>query len=142
MEKIFGIDLGTTNSEIAYLDKGKPVVVELAEGKKFIPSVVGLDRKGNIITGFEARNQYAAFPEDTVISIKRMMGSGGTVSMGAKEYTPAEISSFILKTLKEKAEKSTGFTRFRAYKENSLYRGRCSKLAARYHGRNSESPAA
>ena len=109
MEKIFGIDLGTTNSEIAYLEKGKPVVVELEEGKYFIPSVVGLDRKGNIITGFEARNQYAAFPEDTVVSIKRMMGSGGTVSMGAKEYTPAEVSSFILKSLKEKAEKSTGF---------------------------------
>ena len=109
MEKIFGIDLGTTNSEIAYLDKGKPVVVELAEGKKYLPSVVGVDRKGTIITGFTARNQYAAFPEDTVMSIKRKMGSGKNVVMGGKTYTPAEISSYILKTLKETAERETGF---------------------------------
>ncbi len=109
MEKIFGIDLGTTNSEIAYLDKGKPVVVELAQGKKYLPSVVGIDRKGNIITGFTARNQYAAFPEDTVMSIKRKMGSGEKVVMGGKTYTSAEISSYILNTLKETAEKETGF---------------------------------
>jgi len=109
MEKIFGIDLGTTNSEIAYLDKGKPVVIELANGKKHIPSVVGVDRKGNIVTGFTARNQYSAFPEDTVVSIKRKMGSGEHVEMGGRKYSPAEISSHILKTLKETAEKKTGF---------------------------------
>lgn len=109
MEKIFGIDLGTTNSEIAYLDKGKPVVVELAQGKKYLPSVVGIDQKGNVVTGFTARNQYAAFPEDTVMSIKRKMGSSEKVVMGGKKYTPAEISSYILKTLKETAERETGF---------------------------------
>ncbi|MCF6336033.1 MAG: Hsp70 family protein, partial [Spirochaetales bacterium] len=109
MEKIFGIDLGTTNSEIAYLEKGKPVVVELADGKNYLPSVVGIDRKGNIVTGFAARNQYAAFPEDTVMSIKRKMGSGKKVVMGGQTYTPAEISSYILKTLKETAERETGF---------------------------------
>lgn len=109
MEKIFGIDLGTTNSEIAYLDKGKPVVVEITEGRKYLPSVVGLDRQGNIITGNAARNQYAAFPEDTVVSIKRKMGSGKKVVMGDISYTPAEISSHILKTLKETAERETGF---------------------------------
>ncbi len=109
MKKIFGIDLGTTNSEIAYFNKGKPVVVELAQGKKYLPSVVGVDLKGNIVTGFAARNQYAAFPEDTVMSIKRKMGSGEKVVMGGKTYTPAEISSYILNTLKETAERETGF---------------------------------
>ena len=108
MEKIFGIDLGTTNSEIACLYEGKPVVIEITEGKKYLPSAVGLDRRGNIITGFTARNQNAAFPEDTVLSIKRKMGSGESVKLGDKEYTPAEISSYILKTLKDAAEKSTG----------------------------------
>ncbi|MEA1911447.1 MAG: Hsp70 family protein [Spirochaetota bacterium] len=108
MEKIFGIDLGTTNSEIAYLDRGKPVIIEIADGKKYLPSVVGLDRQGNIITGFTARNQYAAFPEDTVMSIKRKMGSSEKVVIGGRTYTPAEISSYILKTLKESAERETG----------------------------------
>ncbi|MBA7688229.1 Chaperone protein DnaK [subsurface metagenome] len=108
MQKIFGIDLGTTNSEIAYLKNGKPEIVAVADGKNYLPSVVGLDPSGNIITGFAARNQYAAFPENTVISIKRKMGSEERVSMGAKEYSPAKISSYILKTLKEAAERETG----------------------------------
>ncbi len=108
MDKIFGIDLGTTNSEIAYLQNGKPVVVTLENGLRYLPSVVGVDQAGKIITGFPARNQYAAFPENTVVSIKRMMGSGTSVSMAGKSYTPAEISSFILATLKEAAERETG----------------------------------
>ena len=95
MEKIFGIDLGTTNSEIAYMKDGKPVVIPIENGKKYLPSVVGVDRVGNIITGFTARNQYAVYPENTVVSIKRKMGSGKKVPMGNKLYTPAEISSFI-----------------------------------------------
>lgn len=108
MQKIFGIDLGTTNSEIAYLKNGKPEIAAVADGKNYLPSAVGLDPSGNIITGFAARNQYAAFPENTVISIKRKMGSGERVSMGGKEYTPAQISSYILKALKEAAERETG----------------------------------
>jgi len=69
---------------------------------------VGLDSSANIITGFAARNQYAIYPEHTVMSIKRKMGSGKTVKMGGKSYTPAQISSEILKTLKQAAEKETG----------------------------------
>ncbi|GAG82121.1 unnamed protein product, partial [marine sediment metagenome] len=108
MDKIFGIDLGTTLSEISYLKNGKPVVVTLENGRKYLPSVVGIDPSGKIITGFSARNQYAAFPENTVVSVKRKMGSGQTFTMGAKSYTPAEISAEILKTLKSFAEKEAG----------------------------------
>jgi len=108
MDKIFGIDLGTTNSEIAYLKDGKPEVITVENGEKYIPSVVGIDPSGRIITGFAARNQYAAFPENTVVSIKRKMGSGQKVSMAGKMYTPARISSEIIKTLRMAAEKETG----------------------------------
>lgn len=105
MDTIFGIDLGTTFSEISYLKNGKPVVVTLENGRKYLPSVVGIDPSGKIITGFSAHNQYVAFPENTVVSVKRKMGSGQTLTMGAKSYTPAEISAEILKTLKSFAEK-------------------------------------
>ncbi len=108
MDKIFGIDLGTTLSEISYLKNGKPVVVTLENGRKYLPSVVGIDPSGKIITGFRAKNQYTAFPENTVVSVKRKMGSGQTLTMGGKSYTPAEISAEILKTLKSFAEKEAG----------------------------------
>jgi molecular chaperone DnaK len=109
-ERIFGIDLGTTNSEIAYFEGGRPVVVPLQDGELFLPSVVGVDRAGNVITGFAARNQYAAFPEDTIVSIKRKMGSGESVTMAGRTYTPAEVSSHILLALKAAAERETGQT--------------------------------
>jgi len=108
MEKIFGIDLGTTNSEIAWIKNGKPEIITVDNKKKYLPSVVGMDLSGKIITGFPARNQYAAFPENTVVSIKRKMGSREKITMGGKEFTPAQISSEILKTLKKAAEKETG----------------------------------
>ena len=108
MEKIFGIDLGTTNSEIACLIDGRPQVLVVADGSRYLPSVVGVDSSGRILTGFAARNQYAAYPENTVISIKRRMGSGQPVSMGGRSYTPAEISSHILTALKQAAEMETG----------------------------------
>jgi molecular chaperone DnaK len=108
MDTIFGIDLGTTNSEIAYMKNGKPVVIEIENGKKYLPSVVGIDQKGNIITGFTARNQYIAFPENTVKSIKRKMGSSEIIHMGKTSYSPSQISAEILKTLKTAAWKETG----------------------------------
>ena len=108
MRRVFGIDLGTTNSEIAYIKDGKPKIVTVADGKKYLPSVVGTEPDGKIITGFAARNQYSAFPENTIVSIKRKMGSGEKVSMAGREYTPAEISSCVLKSLKEAAERETG----------------------------------
>ncbi len=108
MDKIFGIDLGTTNSEIACLKDGKPEVITVVNEKKYLPSAVGVDMSGNIITGFTARNQYAAYPENTVLSIKRKMGSGQKVSMAGNTYTPARISAEIIKALKKAAERETG----------------------------------
>ena len=104
-EVIVGIDLGTTNSEVALIKGGQPEIVRENEDAIF-PSCVGLDEEGEIIVGREARNQYAVAPERTVLSIKRLMGSESRVRMGEEEYTPQEISAFILKALKERAERT------------------------------------
>ena len=106
-DTIIGIDLGTTNSEVAILSGGRPEVVR-EDGDAILPSCVGLDEAGNVIVGRRARNQSAAAPERTVLSIKRLMGSGERVSMGKEEYTPQEISAFILKALKERAARALG----------------------------------
>ena len=105
MEPVVGIDLGTTNSEVAVVEDGRPRILE-AEGGGVMPSCVGLDAGGQIIVGAAARNQYAVAPERTVVSIKRLMGSGERVPMGEETYAPQEISAFILKALKERAEKA------------------------------------
>ena len=106
-DTIIGIDLGTTNSEVAILSGGRPEVVR-EDGDAIVPSCVGLDEAGNVIVGRRARNQSAVAPERTVLSIKRLMGSGEQVSMGAQTYTPQEISAFILKALKERAARALG----------------------------------
>ena len=106
-DTIIGIDLGTTNSEVAILSGGRPEVVR-EDGDAILPSCVGLDEAGNVIVGRRARNQSAVAPERTVLSIKRLMGSGEQVSMGAQTYTPQEISAFILKALKERAARALG----------------------------------
>ena len=106
-ETIIGIDLGTTNSEVAIISAGKPEVVREG-GDAIVPSCVGVDEAGNVIVGHQARNQSAVAPERTVLSIKRRIGSGDRVSMGAQEYTPQEISAFILKALKERAARALG----------------------------------
>ena len=110
MEKIFGIDLGTTNSEISYLNDGNPEIIEVTDGKKYLPSVVGTNSEGEIVTGFAARNLYAAYPENVVVSIKRKMGSGEKVTMAGKEFSPAQVSSHILRALKIAAERATGMS--------------------------------
>ena len=106
-DTIIGIDLGTTNSEVAILSGGKPEVVR-EDGDAILPSCVGLDEAGNVIVGGRARNQAAVAPERTVLSIKRLMGSGERVPMGTEEYTPQEISAFILKALRERAARALG----------------------------------
>jgi len=106
-ETIIGIDLGTTNSEVAILDGGKPTIVRDA-GEAILPSCVGLDDNGAVIVGRQARNQAAAAPERTVLSIKRLMGSGTSVRMGTDAYSPQEISAFILKALKARADRALG----------------------------------
>ena len=106
-EAIIGIDLGTTNSEVAIIDGGRPVIVRDGDDA-ILPSCVGLDDAGTVIVGREARNQAAAAPERTVLSIKRLMGSGTSVRMGTDAYSPQEISAFILKALKARADRALG----------------------------------
>ncbi len=109
MELIIGIDLGTTNSEVAIVRNGQPVVLPDDDGDPILPSVVGLDPSGRLLVGKPARNQAALAPERTVRSIKRKMGQETTVSLGGDQaYSPQEISAIILRTLKERAERALG----------------------------------
>ncbi|MGH8500452.1 MAG: Hsp70 family protein, partial [Methylococcales bacterium] len=103
-EIIIGIDLGTTNSEVAVIENGRPVAIANERGDKILPSFVGVGPQGEMLVGEGARNQYMIFPERTVKSIKRKMGSGQSVEMAGESYTPQEISAMILKRLKEIAE--------------------------------------
>jgi molecular chaperone DnaK len=102
-DDIIGIDLGTTNSEVAALVHGQ-VQVLASDGEQMMPSVVGLSPDGRLLIGTPARNQYVLYPERTVRSIKRLMGSDQRVALGEQMYTPPEISAMILRALKARAE--------------------------------------
>lgn len=106
-DPVIGIDLGTTNSEVAVLKAGKISIVEV-EGSQLLPSFVGLNREKGLIVGIEARNQYVVYPEQTIRSIKRKMGSDEKVLLGEDEYLPQEISAMIIKKLKLAAEEFLG----------------------------------
>lgn len=106
-EIIIGIDLGTTNSEVAIVEQGKVRVIADG-GKKILPSFVGIDDNGGILVGETARNQYLVYPERTIKSIKRMMGQSIRVDLANQSYTPQEISAIILKRLKAIAEQHLG----------------------------------
>ena len=134
MGKIIGIDLGTTNSVVAVMSGGEPVVIPTAEGERLCPSVVAINKNGERIVGRTARNQSVVNPENTIFSIKRFMGrkyddpevqrtikrvpykvtkaANGDVRvmMGGKEYSPPEISAMILAKLKKDAETYLGET--------------------------------
>ena len=105
MGKIIGIDLGTTNSCVAVMEGGEPVVIPNAEGMRTTPSVVAFSKDGERLVGDVAKRQAVANPDHTVISIKRDMGSDRKVKIENKEYTPQEISAMILTKLKNDAEK-------------------------------------
>ena len=107
-DEILGIDLGTTNSEIAIYRDGHPEVLRDDQGRIILPSVVGLTETGELLVGEEARNQFLLYPERTVRSIKRRMGSDAKVQLGEREYTPQEISAIILSRLKEIAQARLG----------------------------------
>lgn len=104
---IVGIDLGTTNSVVAGMVDGKVTILS-EDGEKILPSIVGLDAQGKMITGVVARNQLAAFPERTVASVKRKMGSDEKISLGDKQFTPQEISAMILRRLRDRASRVLG----------------------------------
>lgn len=103
MEKIIGIDLGTTNSEVAIIGDNTVEVVPV-DGEKIMPSCVGVDDQGNLLVGRAARNQMILRPESTILSVKRKMGQAVSLSLGEKKFSPEEISSLILKKLKTCAE--------------------------------------
>jgi molecular chaperone DnaK len=106
-DTIIGIDLGTTNSEVAVIRDGRAIVLD-EDGDPILPSVVGLDPQGHLLVGKAARNQFVLAPERTVRSIKRKMGQEVSVTLGDQKYSPQEISAIILRTLKERAEKVLG----------------------------------
>jgi molecular chaperone DnaK len=107
-DTIVGIDLGTTNSEIAVVRDGRVEVIAVSGPVRILPSVVGLSDDGLLLVGEAARNQYAVHPERTVRSIKRRMGEDTRVALSDKEYSPQEISAMILRRLKELAQAHLG----------------------------------
>ena len=106
-DKIIGIDLGTTNSVLAVIQDGLPVLLPV-NGERLLPSVVGIAPSGEVVVGTPARNQWVVAPERTVRSIKRKMGKAETVGMAGQTYTPQEISAFILKDMREAAQAVLG----------------------------------
>ena len=107
-EIIVGIDLGTTNSEVAVARDGRVEVIAISEGVRILPSMVGLADDGGLLVGEAARNQYALRPDRTVRSIKRRMGEATQVALGDRNFSPAEISALILRKLKQVAEGHLG----------------------------------
>ncbi|WP_019498908.1 Hsp70 family protein [Pseudanabaena sp. PCC 6802] len=116
MSRTVGIDLGTTNSEVAIVENGQARILPGEDGDLMLPSCVGFSNTGKLIVGREALRQYAAAPERTVRSIKRWMGTdhtttlrvGGTGSEETRDYLPHEISAMILRSLKQRAESALG----------------------------------
>ena len=108
MAKVIGIDLGTTNSCVAVLEGGEPVVIANAEGMRTTPSVVGFKKDGERLVGETAKRQAVTNPDRTVSSIKRHMGENYKVTIDGKDYTPQEISAMILTKLKNDAEAYLG----------------------------------
>ena len=108
MGKIIGIDLGTTNSCVAVFEGGEPIVIPNPEGARTTPSVVAVSKTGERLVGQVAKRQAVSNPENTVVSIKRSMGTDKKVTLGGKQYSPQEISAMILQKLKSDAEAYLG----------------------------------
>ena len=103
MSKIIGIDLGTTNSCVAVMEGGEPVVITNPEGARTTPSVVAFAKNGERLVGQIAKRQAVVNADRTIISIKRKMGTSEKVTIDGKSYTPPEISAMILQKLKADA---------------------------------------
>ncbi len=108
MGKIIGIDLGTTNSCVAVMEGGEPVVIPNAEGNRTTPSVVAFTKAGERLVGQVAKRQAITNPDRTIISIKRDMGTDRKVEIDGKKHTPQEISAMVLQKLKADAEAYLG----------------------------------
>ena len=110
MGKIIGIDLGTTNSCVAVMEGGKPVVIANSEGSRTTPSVIAFSKNGDRLIGEAAKRQAVTNPERTIASIKREMGTDYRISIDKKKYSPQELSAMILQKLKKDAEEYLGDT--------------------------------
>ena len=108
MAKTIGIDLGTTNSCVAVMEGGEATVIPNAEGGRTTPSVVAFTKDGERLVGQVAKRQAITNPDNTIISVKRLMGSDQKVKAGGKEFSPQEISAMILQKLKMDAEAYLG----------------------------------
>ena len=108
MGKIIGIDLGTTNSCVAVMEGGEAVVIPNAEGNRTTPSVVAFSKNGERLVGQIAKRQAVTNPDNTVISIKRHMGTDKKVNIEGDDFSPQEISAMILQKLKSDAESYLG----------------------------------
>src|SRR5690606_17240022 len=106
--KVVGIDLGTTNSVVAAMEGGEPVVIPNAEGSRTTASVVAFSKKGERLVGQVAKRQAVTNPERTIQSVKRRMGTDYTKTIDGKVYTPQQISAMLLQKLKEEAENYLG----------------------------------
>ena len=111
-EKIIGIDLGTSNSAASVLQAGKPTIIPSAEGTtaygKAFPSVVAFTKDGQMLVGEPARRQAVSNAQGTILAAKRKMGTNFKYNINNKDYTPQQISSFILQKIKKDAEEFTG----------------------------------
>ncbi len=108
MSKIIGIDLGTVNSEAAVMEGGKATVITSAEGHRYFPSIVAFSKEKELLVGEPAKRQAVLNPERTIIAIKRKMGTSYRVKIDDKEYSPEQISGFILQKIKKDAEAYLG----------------------------------
>ena len=106
-ETVVGIDLGTTNSSIAILRDGRPEVLRDGDDG-LVPSCVGVGAHNEIVVGAVARNQAALYPDRTVLSVKRSMGTTAKLRLGNRDYSPQEVSALILRNLAERAKKVLG----------------------------------
>jgi molecular chaperone DnaK len=122
--KVVGIDLGTTNSEVAIVENGQVRVLPDEDGDLILPSCVGLSDTGKLLVGREALRQYAAAPERTVKSIKRWMGTDHKTTFGDKEYLPHEVSAMILRALKPTGREGFGRNNYSSsnYSSSLFYR--------------------
>ena len=96
---IIGIDLGTTNSEVAIVENKQTTVINVTNESKILPSIVSISDNQSLLVGEEAKNQYILNPDNTVLSVKRRMGTSDEISLGDRNYSPQEISAIILKKL-------------------------------------------
>ncbi|MDX1612184.1 MAG: Hsp70 family protein, partial [Candidatus Thermoplasmatota archaeon] len=108
MPHVLGIDLGTTNSAMAFVEGGEPEILTNAEGDRTTPSIVAMSKDDELLVGAPAKRQAVTNTDNTISSVKRLMGTDEQVKMGNEAYTPQQISAFILQKLKRDAEQRLG----------------------------------